>query len=324
MIARVALATLLLSALAAAAPAGLGDRRAELNATETEREATSTAIGLITARLAANEATAATLQARIAELDRVRTTQRAELAGDQAEVLHLLAALQNLSRRPRPLLLAQPQDAVDTARVSLLLDTLTPQLRARTAELRRKIERSEATRRRLVAERARLGTVQAALARDVARLEAAGRALAARASSLRELVDALARRGEPTPALAMLRPIGGRLTGRFGAQNDLGVAAQGLSWRTAPGATVVAPADGRVAFTGPYRTYGRILIIEHSGGVLSLLAGLDSAAVAAGQMVRAGGVVGRMGAGTPSLYFEVRSGGAPVDPLPWLRKSSQG
>jgi septal ring factor EnvC (AmiA/AmiB activator) len=324
MIARAGLATLALLALTAAAPVTLRERQDQLSATEAEREATATAITLITRRLAANETRAAMLQARIAELDRLRAAQHAELAERQDEVLHLLAALQTLSRRPSPLLLAQPQSATDAARTSLLLDALVPQLRARTAGLHAAITQSAETRRRLVADRARLGAVQAALARDVARLEAAGQALASRAQSLRELVDALAQQAPAAPQLALARPASGRLIGRFGSQNALGVTTQGLSWRTAAGAPVVAPADGRVAFTGPYRTYGRIVIIEHASGVLSLLAGLETASTAAGQRVRAGAVIGRMGGNDPTLYFEVRSGGAPINPLPWLRKSSQG
>lgn len=324
MAARVALAILALLALAGAGPRALGERRAELSETEAEARATSTAIALITDRIAANEARAGALQARLGELDRRRARQLALLAGRQHEVMHLLAALQTLSRRPPALMLAQPQSAVDTARVSLLLDTLTPQLRERTAALRAQIARAAETRRRIAAERARLGSVQAALARDVARLEEAGHRLAARAQSLRELVDALARRSDASlPQLALTAPAAGRLVGRFGSQNELGVTAQGLSWRTAPGVAVVAPADGRVAFTGPYRTYGRIIIIEHGGGVLSLLAGLEAASVAAGQTVGGGAVIGRMGKAAPTLYLEVRSGGVPVNPRPWLRKSSQ-
>ena len=325
MAARAVLAILALLALAAAGPRALVERRAELSETEAEARATSSAIALITDRIAANEAKAAVLQARIAELDRRRAGQLSQLAGRQGEVLHLLAALQTLSRRPPALMLAQPQSAIDTARVSLLLDTLVPQLSQRTAALRTQIARAAETRRRIAAERARLGSVQATLARDVARLQASGNRLAARARSLRELVDALARRGAATaPQLALTAPAVGRMVGRFGSQNELGVAAQGLSWRTAAGAAVAAPADGRVAFTGPYRTYGRIIIIEHGGGVLSLLAGLESASVAAGQTVRGGAVIGRMGRAAPTLYFEVRSAGVPVNPRPWLRKSSQG
>lgn len=311
--------------LGGAAPADLRDRQAQLAETEAEGRATATAIDLITRRIERNEQAADELRRRIAYLDEVRRGQRAELAERQDEVMHLLAALQTLSRRPPALLLAQPQSAVDAARVSLLLETLRPQLRARTARLRDQIDRTAETRRRLGAERARLGSVQAALATDVRRLQGEGARLAARAATLRELVDGLTRHtARILPRLSLLTPAEGRLTGRFGAPNAVGVPAQGLSWRTAPNAIVVAPADGRVAFTGPFGNYGRIVIIEHGDGVLSLLSGLGGARVTAGQRVRGGGIVGLMGDRNPTLYLEVRSGGAPIDPRPWLRKSSQG
>lgn len=325
---RIAISALALVALCGAAPSDsrdLRERQSQLAETEAEGRATATAIELITARLERNETAADELRQRIAYLDAVRAGQRARLAERQEEVLHLLAALQTLSRRPPALLLAQPQSAVDAARVSLLLETLRPQLRARTAALREQIDRNDATRRRLADERARLGSIQAALATDVRRLQAEGTQLAARASSLRELVDGLTRHTERVlPRLALLTPAEGRLTSRFGEPNAVGVPAQGLSWRTAPNAIVVAPADGRVAFTGPFGNYGRIVIIEHGDGVLSLLSGLGGARVTAGQRVRGGGIVGLMGDRQPVLYLEVRSAGAPIDPRPWLRKSSQG
>lgn len=325
MAARAAMAALALAALAGAAPVDLRERQHQLAETEAEGRATATAIDLITQRLERNEASAAELQQRIAYLDEVRRRQLATLAGRQEEVMHLLAALQTLSRRPQALLLAQPQSAVDAARVSLLLETLRPQLRARTARLRDQIDRTAETRRRLAAERARLGRVQAALADDVRRLQVEGTRLAARAQSLRELVDGLTRHtARVMPRLALLTPTDGRLTRRFGEPNAVGVPAQGLSWRTAPNAFVLAPADGRVAFTGPFGNYGRIVIIEHGEGVLSLLSGLGGVRVVAGQRVRGGGIVGLMGTREPTLYLEVRSAGAPIDPRPWLRKSSQG
>lgn len=318
-------AALGLGLLGGAAPADLRDRQAQLAETEAEGRATATAVELITGRIERNEQAADELRRRIAYLDEVRRGQRAQLAERQDEVLHLLAALQTLSRRPPALLLAQPQGAVDAARVSLLLETLRPQLRARTARLRDQIDRTAETRRRLAVERTRLGSVQAALATDVRRLQGEGARLAARAATLRELVDGLTRQTERIlPRLSLLTPAEGRLTGRFGVPNAVGVPAQGLSWRTAPNAIVVAPADGRVAFTGPFGNYGRIVIIEHGDGVLSLLSGMGGARVTAGQRVRGGGIVGLMGDRDPLLYLEVRSGGAPIDPRPWLRKSSQG
>lgn len=323
-----AAAGLALLALSAAAPSEVARRRSELAETRAEAEATATAIALVTRRMAANEVRVGSLRARVAELDRERARQRAMLAAQQGDVAQLLAVLQNLSRRPRILLLAQPQSADDMARVSLLLDTLVPRLRARTASLRAQIERTAATRRQLGAARARLDAAQASLALDRRRLEAAGQALAARATTLRQLLDELAERDTPQrPRIELSMPAPGRLTAGFGAINELGLPSPGLRWRTAANAVVAAPADGRVAFTGPFRTYGRIVIIEHREHVLSLLAGLESAAVTAGQPVRAGQPVGRMGAEKPTLYFEVRSGGEPVDPSAWLvprRKSSQG
>lgn len=312
-------------ALCGAAPGDLRERQSQLVETEAEGRATATAIELITRRIERNEQAADALGQRIAYLDEVRRGQRNSLAEQQEEVLHLLAALQTLSRRPPGLLLAQPQSAVDAARVSLLFDTLRPQLHARTALLRDQIGRTAETRRRLAVERARMGSLQAALADDVRRLQAEGSRLAGRAESLRELIDGLTRRTAILlPRLALIAPAQGRLTQRFGEPNAVGVPAQGLSWRTAPNALVMAPADGRVAFTGPFGTYGRIVIIEHGDGVLSLLSGLGGARVTAGQRVRGGGLVGLMGDRQPVLYLELRSGGAPIDPQPWLRKSSQG
>src|SRR5688500_18583709 len=110
---RAALAILVLLVLAGAGPRALNERRAELSETEAEARATSTAIALITDRIAANEVKVVTLQARLAELDQLRAGQLVRLAGRQDEVLHLLAALQTLSRRPPALMLAQPQSAVD-------------------------------------------------------------------------------------------------------------------------------------------------------------------------------------------------------------------
>ncbi len=322
---RMMIAALAFAALAGAAPADLRESRARLSETEAEAGATRTAIELITARIERNEAVAAELQQRILYLDEVRRTQLTTLAGRQEEVMRLLAALQTLSRRPPALLLAQPQGAVDAARVSLLLETLTPRLRLRTRALRDAIETTAETRRRLGAERAKLGRVQAALAADIRRLQAESVRLAARAQTLRELVDSLTRHTERVlPQLALITPVEGRMIRRFGDPNAVGVPSQGLSWRTEPNALVMAPADGRVAFTGPFGNYGRILILEHEGGVLSLLSGMGGARVTTGQRVRGGGIVGLMGTREPTLYLEVRAAGTPVDPRRWLRRSSGG
>ena len=52
------------------------------------------------------------------------------------------------------------------------------------------------------------------------------------------------------------------------------------------------PADGWVAFAGPFRSYGQLLIINAGGGYYLLLAGMDQINVEVGQFVLAGEPVG--------------------------------
>jgi septal ring factor EnvC (AmiA/AmiB activator) len=121
----------------------------------------------------------------------------------------------------------------------------------------------------------------------------------------------------PPPAF----PAVGRVIGRFGEPEESGRGRRGIAIATAGGAQVVAPAAGRVVFAGPFRGYGLLLIVEHADGYHSLLAGLARIDLGIGQQVVTGEPVGIMGGPTPGdpvLYLELRQGGHPIDPLPWL------
>jgi len=108
----------------------------------------------------------------------------------------------------------------------------------------------------------------------------------------------------------------------FGATGDDGLPARGTTWQAAPGARVVSPCAGRIAFAAPFRSYGELLIIDCGQGQHFVLTGLGRLDVRAGQPVLAGEPVGRLGsepgAGRPGLYGELRVRGRPADPLPWL------
>ena len=58
--------------------------------------------------------------------------------------------------------------------------------------------------------------------------------------------------------------------------NDSGVRSRGINFATARGAPVTAPADGIVRFSGPFRDYDGILIIDHGGGWMSLIVNVSS------------------------------------------------
>ena len=94
----------------------------------------------------------------------------------------------------------------------------------------------------------------------------------------------------------------------------------------APGARVVSPCAGRVVLAQPFRSYGRLAIVDCGGGWHVVLGGLDRLDVGAGRAVAAGEPIGAMpdwspqtpASGRPTLYVELRRGGRAVDPAPYL------
>lgn len=114
-------------------------------------------------------------------------------------------------------------------------------------------------------------------------------------------------------------PAVGRLARRYGEASEIEGLSKGIVIATRPEAQVVAPFDGVVAFAGPFRGYGQLLIMEHSEGYHTLLAGMSRLDGRVGQRVLAGEPVGVMSPeGDPSLYVELRRDGQPINPLPWL------
>ncbi|MDH5488627.1 MAG: peptidoglycan DD-metalloendopeptidase family protein [Rhodospirillaceae bacterium] len=115
-------------------------------------------------------------------------------------------------------------------------------------------------------------------------------------------------------------PAVGRLVGLYGQDLGNGITRKGISIETRTSAQIISPFDGRVVFSGPFRGYGQLLIIDHGEGYHSLLAGLGRIDAVLGNSVLAGEPVGVMNeAGEqPVLYVEFRRNNEPVNPLPWL------
>ena len=129
-------------------------------------------------------------------------------------------------------------------------------------------------------------------------------------------------------------PAQGRKTQGFGDKDAAGTALQGVSLETRGKARITAPADGWVVYSGPFRSYGQLLIINAGGGYHILLAGMSRIDVSLGQFVLAGEPIAVMGesAGSsnsgddslrPVLYVEFRKDGRPVDPGPWWAEESE-
>jgi septal ring factor EnvC (AmiA/AmiB activator) len=112
-------------------------------------------------------------------------------------------------------------------------------------------------------------------------------------------------------------PVTGRVLAGFGAPVGGGTS-KGLVLGPPQGAVVIAPAEGRVAFSGPYRGYGRIVIIEHAGGWTSLVTGLARSDVVVGEQLVAGAPLGVAPRSGPRVTLELRHDGEPVNPLPFI------
>lgn len=128
-----------------------------------------------------------------------------------------------------------------------------------------------------------------------------------------------------------LWPVDGKLIGSYGKRNDPFSGEQAFHWGvdlSAPiGSPIRASADGTVveaSYSGG--GFGRLVVIDHGGGVQTYYAHLSRIDVIAGQRVRRGEIVGALGrsgrATAPHLHYEVRLGGNPVNPYMFLARSN--
>ncbi len=117
-------------------------------------------------------------------------------------------------------------------------------------------------------------------------------------------------------------PVSGRVVQRYGQDLGFGQSAKGIKIRTRPSAQLIASHDGQIAFAGPFRDHGLIIIIEHLGGYHTILSGLESANVITGQWVLSGepiGVMSKTKKNGLELYVELRREGKPLNPLRWFK-----
>jgi len=269
------------------------------------------------------------LQRDLSELEQVQASVRRE----QTRLSEQQASLTAQRERLAPMI-AERQQALSTAQSALQAETARAQaLAQRATSLKDLIVRMEAES--AAAKRA----AEAARKADEERIQAQAKL------SEQERLKALSApfkdpaRLSPAIAFADLKgklpaPVSGPVVRRFGAPDGFGGKEKGLSIGARENGIVIAPCDGWIAFSGPYRSYGQLLIINAGGGYYVVLAGMSRTNVNVGQFVLAGEPIASMGSGAaqtaatiaigakqPILYVEFRKDGASIDSSPWWAKS---
>jgi len=165
------------------------------------------------------------------------------------------------------------------------------------------------------------------LQRERAAYEQMVRELEEDSKDLEVLILRVQTRSMPRPALtrglrALIWPARGAFTSGFGLRRHpiFGIRRMhtGVDIGAPRGAPVQAAADGRVIYTGWFGGYGKIVIIDHGGGISTLYAHLSQILTEEGRSVRQGEIIGRVGSTGystgPHVHFEVRVNGRPIDP----------
>jgi len=272
---------------------------------------------------------------------------RAETEALAADLKELAALREAISLERRSLAAALEQNAAEEQRLA----NLAAEKIALQAESQRRLERERARAEALSVRSSELETVIASLAEEITSLrDAAEAARLAEEERQRQLAEQLERarafaavslpdknRIMPAYVFSQLtgtleRPAAGETIRFFGADDGTGHFLAGEVVATEAGAPVHAPADGWVAYAGPFRSYGEVVILDTGEKHHLVLAGMEKIKVSAGQFVVSGEPLATMGetrfAGSaaltlaserPTLYIEIRKDGQPVDPRPWWK-----
>lgn len=317
---------------------------------ETQRQALTAAA----ADVRGEEEVLSRLEGEQASLSAEAEHERVLLGQDQGKLKQLTAALVRLARMPPGGLLTGFDAPVEAGRAQMLLSAALTQTHdsagraeqelARLGEL---TEQLNAKKREGERHAAQLKTRQASLSGLVEKRQALyertdsdrkaeetrAQQMADQARDLRDLVARIeAQQQEEAKRKARTRkpaapagrfvagvglPVAGAVKTAFGQNDGLGTTSHGITIVTRPGAMVTAPTAGTVRFAGPFRGYREILILEHPGGYLSLIAGMSQINAPLGAAIGAGEPVGTMddrADSRPELYYELRRNGQFVDP----------
>lgn len=332
-------------------------QKAELEklAGDIQKELSGTRDNLVTVgkSIQTNERDLQSLESRIVELEKQKTALRDSLKKDRHSMANLILALQRIRRVPPEAMIAKPDAPFRTAQSAMLMGDIIPALYKKAEVLKTNLEHIEEISKDLSDKKEKALAVSKSLDQenqklselvekreklfsdthdDLKQQEEDVKRISQQAKNLQDLVQKLdedrkqqkSRKTASIPEIPLPKagnaqlPVSGVIRTRYDEPDNFGAPSKGITIEGRSGALVVAPMGGVIRFSGHFKNYGNMVIIEHQKGFHSLIAGLEKIDTVVGQSVSAGEAIGllpRAGTGEkPSLYYELRLNGQSVNP----------
>ncbi|MBI5631030.1 MAG: peptidoglycan DD-metalloendopeptidase family protein [Elusimicrobia bacterium] len=285
------------------------------------------------------------LKGRLAAMGQASGLWKSAMDSDLQLYAQALAGRENFFGSPefwrlsfqREAILGKARFLVNLKGASRSTATAEAETRRRAEELMAKTQRARAEEQRHREQYARAKTAQAQAQEKAAAARRRAAELEESAKALTKLIAALGRPRPGRPAVepkwsyprhSFPWPALGSVVQPFGRQRNeelkSWVIHQGIRLKTQPDAVISAVESGQVIFTGLFRSYGQVLIVDHGSNFFSIYGELSETFKSKGAKVAAGEAVAKAGKARDGksgvLYLELRNGTAALDPLIWLRK----
>jgi murein DD-endopeptidase MepM/ murein hydrolase activator NlpD len=121
-------------------------------------------------------------------------------------------------------------------------------------------------------------------------------------------------------------PLNGKILTSFGTRSD-GLKSEGIAIAVPEDTPITSAKDGEVIYAGSgLEGYGNLVLVRHANDYVTIYGHAKEISVRRGDQVKRGQIIGSSGqtgnVSTPQLYFEIRKGIMPVDPMPLLAKGT--
>lgn len=120
-------------------------------------------------------------------------------------------------------------------------------------------------------------------------------------------------------------PVKGKVILNYGKNKhpdlDTNIISNGIKIKAQNNAIIQSVDSGRIAFVGEFRSYGKMIIVDHKGEFFSVYSQLSVILVKEEESVLRGTPIAKIGEDDSSvLYFEIRQSNIPENPRLWLKE----